>query len=461
MTHSPYRRRLPLWLAAGLTLPCMSTALTAQDPPPPKPWRLDDAIGPPSWLKLSGELRERFESLNGQFRSSPALGSTQNDLYQRILLRADVDLDPFGATVEVQDGRGYLLGGNDFADTTTVDTFDVLQANASYDLGEFAGGRHRLTAGRETIDLGSRRLVARNQYRNTINAFDGLDWQWRSEDGDALHAFWTLPVLRRPTSRAELLDNEHEWDNQDQDVQFWGVFGEHRFEKRLTGEAYVLGLDENVPGTSSRNLYTPGFRVLLAPTRDDVFAEFEAAYQFGERGTRDVSAYFAHASVGWVFDCECEPTVRIAWDYASGDKDPTDGDWNRFDTLFGARRFEYGPTGIYGTIARSNLNSPELRFSIKPTKQTWVMVAWRDVRLAEARDAWTTAGAPAVADPTGAAGDAVGQQVECRLRWDALPKSLRIEGGGAYFARGSFLERANNAQPGDTRYAFLEAIWTF
>ena len=85
-------------------------------------------------------------------------------------------------------------------------------------------------------------------------------------------------------------------------------------------------------------------------------------------------AGFAHASAGYTFDAAWTPRVRVAWDYASGDADPNDGQNNRFDTLFGARRFEYGPTGIYGAVFRANLNSPEIRLILKPNKQVTIIV---------------------------------------------------------------------------------------
>ena len=60
------------------------------------------------------------------------------------------------------------------------------------------------------------------------------------------------------------------------------------------------------------------------------------------------------------------PRLIFQYDYASGDDDPNDADNNRFDTLYGARRFDFGPTGIYGPFARANLSTPGMRIKLKP-----------------------------------------------------------------------------------------------
>lgn len=61
----------------------------------------------------------------------------------------------------------------------------------------------------------------------------------------------------------------------------------------------------------------------------------------------------------------------------SGDGDPNDGRTERFDTLFGARRFEFGPTGIYGLLARSNVNSPGVKLDLRPKPGLALMLAYR------------------------------------------------------------------------------------
>lgn len=436
--------------AAFVTL--SSTPLLAQDPPKKEPIRLDNWIGGPSWIKFSGQHRTRFESLNGQFRSS-ALRNTEDQLFNRSILRADIDTDSIDAVLEGMDARAFGTKADSFANTTTVNTFDVLQANVVFPVGD-----GHLTVGRYTMDIGSRRLSARNKYRNTINSFNGFRYDKTDEDGNKLRVFWNMPTIRRPSARMELVDNEHDWDRQSSDLQFYGVHATRVLSKDSHGEMYLLGLNDNRDGSADRDLLTTGVRFLQQKKPGQFFGEAETAFQFGERNNEDVSAWFAHGSVGYVGEGECRPTFRLAYDHATGDSSSTDGDYNRFDTLFGARRFEYGPTGIYGAIGRRNISSPEIRFDFKPSATTWVMVAYRHLMLASDNDAWVEAG---LSDPTGAAGTTVGSQIECRLRWEPCKKQVRIEGGGAYFAGGSFRDATQPVGGGDTRYGFLEVIFWF
>lgn len=457
--HVPHLRLSRLVATSFLPLLTLTSGLLAQGPAKREPFRLNKLLNGPSSVKFSGSERLRYEGLNGQFRT----GGTRNledQLFSRLLLRADYTRGKWGATVEGIDARAWGTKANSFANTTTVSTFDLLQANASYAMAE----GHRVTVGRYTMDIGSRRLSARNKYRNTINSFNGARWDFTGKDGYSAGAFWAMPTSRLPANgnRALLVDNENEGDTQSLDYQFYGLHSTQEVNERTTAQFYALQLSDHRMGSRSRDLTTVGARVNTPAERGKLFGQAEVAYQFGTResavGTsmqQDVHAYFVHGSIGKTFDHATKPTIRLALDVASGD-DTNDGtSYGRFDTLFGARRFEYGPTGIYGAIGRRNIVSPEIRFSFNPCEQTWVLVAARDFRLASQSDGWREAG-----DTTGTSSD-IGQQVECRLRWDVLPKSVRLEGGAAYLSGGQFRQTSTAGRKTDTRYFFFEAIFTF
>jgi len=452
--------------ARGLcgSLAALALAVPALAQESPKPWRLDDQVGTPDWLLITGGIRVRGEALDGQFRSKPSLDNSDQLLMTRSSLRLDAIDDEFGATLELMDSRVFGGGDGSFVNTSIANPIDVLQANASLSLGSLAGGEHRLQIGRETLDLGGRRLVARNRYRNTINAFDAVDWLWSSEEGTELRVFWSLPVERLPSDQTGLLDGHPVLDEQDMDNQFYGAFLSTSLSDGVGLELYAFQLDETAAGTKQRQLTTPGFRLTKKAATESVDYELESAVQFGDSRLSasgpdlDHFAWFAHAALGYTFDGPWKPRIQVAYDFASGDSDPTDGENGRFDTLYGARRWEFGPTGIYGAIARSNLSSPELRFVVKPTSSSEVMTAVRGVWLAEGKDAWTTA---RVQDVTGAAGRHVGEQVEFRVRHHILPKSVVFEWGGAYLFAGRFQDDAPGGQGQDTAYGYAQAVWAF
>lgn len=428
-----------------------------------EPWSLGEALSTPDWLKLSGEQRTRYETQDDQFRA----GRTGSDqvLALRTSLQAEVTLPKFRWVTELTDSRTYLSDSGSALDTTSVNALEVLQTYLEFDLGPLGQGQHHLRIGRETLDLGNRRLLARNAYRNTINAFTGLDWRWETDSGAFVRALWFLPNQRQPDDNTSLLDNDIAFDDQDFDLQLWALYASTPLPwDRATLELYFFGLHEQGADTRHRQLYTPGLRLFRLPKKRSFDFEWESVYQFGNsRSTLngadlDHRAHFHHLGLGYSFDLPWSPNLRLSYDYASGDRRPGDGHNQRFDTLYGARRFEYGPTGSYGLIARSNLSSPEIRLSLKPASKVEFMIAHRGIWLAAAHDSWTSAG---VRDASGQSGRFVGQQLEARLRWDVLPGNLRLEIGLAQLFPGSYLERAPNGNPADTTYGYSEITWRF
>lgn len=454
-------KRLPtVALFVSLCVPIAAQAPTEPETHPA--WKLQDAIGEESWLKLSGSLRLRYEGISGQFRAAPRLDNSDHLFFQRTIVRADADLDRAGLTLEILDGRHYGGGFGSAINNSSINTVDFLQGYGEYDLGGLAGGNHSIRAGRQTMDYGGRRLSARNGYRNTINAFTGARWSWQDEES-SLDVFWTLPVERLPRDLNSVVDNDVELDEQDIDQQFYGAF----YQEQLGGgdllDLYVFVIDENE--LRRRRLVSPGARWLRPRKRGHYDYEFEGIYQFGDSRLAassgqdlDHSAWFTHGHVGYTLDDDWQTNFRLAFDYASGDDDPTDGDNGRFDTLFGARRWEFGPTGILGLVARSNLLSPALHVTFKPRKDVEVMTSWRGIWLASDNDILLAAG---VQDPTGASGRHVGQQFEIRSRWDMNQRTVRLEAGLAYIFDGEFQRSAPGGQSTDTTYGYMQFRWLF
>lgn len=145
-----------------------------------------------------------------------------------------------------------------------------------------------------------------------------------------------------------------------------------------------------------------------------------------------------HADFGYSFDTHYSLRLELELDVASGDEDPGDDRNERFDTLFGARRFDFGPTGIYGPFARANLRSSGVRLNLAPGERLTAMLAWRSFRLESATDAWTTT---LLRDPSGQSGNSLGRQVELAVAWRPRIERFRVDLGGARLSKGSFVGR--------------------
>ncbi len=430
-----------------------------------KPWRLSQAL--PNWLELSGHHRLRYETLDGQFRAN-SNGGDQIVVF-RTALKAKIKLDRVNLTAEILDSRQMLADDGTPLNSGIVNTVDLLQGYVGINLSH-VGSKSQLQIGRQTMDVGSRRLVARNRFRNTINTFTGIDGSWTTASGKMIRAFYVLPVNRLPSDKASLLDNSTERDEQDFDVQFWGLYSKvPKLFSNITGEFYLFGLHEDDSpslATRNRNFRTAGFRLYRKPAQGQFDFELESVFQRGKsrastKATDDLdhSAHFQHIQAGYTFAAPWSPRLVLQFDYASGDKDSNDAENNRFDTLYGARRFEFGPTGIYGPFARSNLLTPGYRVIVKPRKNIKIMIAHRFYWLASDKDAWTTS---KVQDSTGDSDSYLGHQAEISIRWAVVPRNIRLETGLAHIFAGKFMENAPNSNgEGDANYAYLQAVFTF
>lgn len=436
-------------------------------------WSLNSALNTPEWLSISGSHRSRYETLDEQFRAD-GKGNDQILVFRTNLL-ALVSWEQWNFAFELLDSRQAHADDSTKIASGDVNPLDVLQLYAKWNFTDATTSQSSLRTGRFTMDIGSRRLVARNKYRNAINAFTGIDWQHKTQEGEEFRAFYTLPVQRLPREFERLKRNRSQGDDQDTEVSFWGAYYKfptstlHAWQSQA--EMFYFGLDENDTHnrpTRNRDIHTVGGRIYKLKATHQYDYQIEGAYQFGEtrassssldREDLDHSAFFARAELGYTFDTPWSPRLAAEVDYASGDDDPTDGNNNRFDSLFSVRRADFGPLGIYGPFARSNIISPGIRLQLKPATSVSSFVAHRAYWLASDKDAWVVAG---VLDPAGNSGTYLGQQLEGRLRWQLIPNSLRWEIGAAYYFKSGFAKRAPNANDeGDAKFIYNQITLSF
>jgi hypothetical protein len=216
--------------------------------------------------------------------------------------------------------------------------------------------------------------------------------------------------------------------------------------------------------TRDRSLDTVSGRLIRDPKPTQWDFEIEGIVQRGTISASsaanapklDVAAWFLHADVGYTFAGPWKPRLSVEYDRASGDA--AGGRFGRFDTILGMRRADLGPSGLYSTVARTNLITPGIRLEATPNPRTEVMMTFHSLWLAAREDAFSSS---LVRDPSGRSGSFGGHQLDARLRYRIAP-NIRFEGNLALLAKGRFLREAPNAPPGDfTRYVSLNTTFLF
>jgi Alginate export len=309
------------------------------------------------------------------------------------------------------------------------------------------------------LDIGSRRVLERVEMANVIFAYTGAYWGSVSDRGDEWHVVYVSPVGRLPTTFPELADNEIVADKEEWGRVFWGAH--YRRPKALEGwisDAWVEGFlyrlkerDTADVATPNRDYVQPGFRVFRAPKEGRSDFEIETSWRTGSRRATnavsdvrdlDVNAWTMHAHWAWSFKSKWKWRVGVDYDFASGDKSPADGRFDRFERLFGGRRTDLGNTGIYGPLTPANLAAPGARVEFTPSRRLDFRVSYKAAYLASATDLWTDA---RLQDPTGKSGRFIGHSWDSRMRYWLVPGTIRGEVGASALFPGRFAKTAPNA----------------
>jgi hypothetical protein len=419
-------------------------------------------------FSLSGTTRLRYEAIDGQARAG--FNASDDLINLRTTLLAEYRAGPVRVAAELWDSRVYA--GDSGTPITTGESNALepvqlfIEARATNPFG--SGSSATIQAGRFLLNLGSRRLVAADDYRNTTNGYTGLraDLSWRGGWKSTL--IYTLPQQRRPDSAADLRDNQVALDREGSDLRLWGgLLSRARTAGSATVEASFFHLGErDRPGrpTRDRSLDTASLRAIVEPRPGRADFEAEGIIQRGSTSSslannaprQQVAAWFVHADAGYTFPGPWKPRLSVEYDHASGDR--PGGRYGRFDTLFGMRRADLGPAGLYNAFGRANFISPGVRVEAVPDKRTDLMATLRPIWLASRTDSFSTTG---VRDATGRSGAYAGTQFDGRIRHQ-LSKSLRLELDAVLLLKGRFLQDAPNAtSKRTTKYVSLNATASF
>ena len=235
-----------LWLTGLILGAFVADVETLRAEPP---WRAWSALDGPAWLDVQLSQRTRFEGISADPRAEQ--GSDPRGLMSRTLLRAELRRPMVEGALEIQDARAFATAATPRS-TGLVNTLEPIEAWLGVRLrGVFSeGDTLELRAGRMTLDMGSRRFLARNEFRNTTNGFNILSAAWSSAARVSLSAFGGVPVVRLPSTPEALADNAFELDAEGTSAWIFGAFAEHpELGAAFEGQLLALGLLERGDGS--------------------------------------------------------------------------------------------------------------------------------------------------------------------------------------------------------------------
>jgi hypothetical protein len=165
----------------------------------------------------------------------------------------------------------------------------------------------------------------------------------------------------------------------------------------------------------------------------------EMALQRGSLGTDEVEAWAGHWQLRESLPSRGAVKLTGEYNYASGDKDPTDGVRGTFDQLYPTPHDKYG---LADQIGWKNIHHVRAGVEFTPIKATPVTTNYHSWWLAEKRDGIFTAGSmPLARVIAGAASSHVGQELDVQVA-RALTPQIQVAGGYAHIFTGKFLEEA-------------------
>ena len=116
--------------------------------------------------------------------------------------------------------------------------------------------------------------------------------------------------------------------------------------------------------------------------------------------------------------------------------------------------------GRMNLVSWMNLEDYQLSFSVKPAKTVKVSLDYHFLRLASGRDSWYWCNGRSMRrDPTGSAGQALGQEIDLLIKWQ-ITRNLELFAGYAHFFPCEFVRRT----PGSDDHAdwlFVQLAYSF
>ncbi len=395
----------------------------------------------PSWLKLGAELRGRAEAPAGA-----GFTGGNDDGYYLHRLRLNGAIQPnhrLRLFIQAQDFQALGIS-RQLVPAGFVNTLDLRQAYL--DIGADTGPL-TLRVGRQEMAFGEGRLVGVASWGNTGRSSDAIRLTLRGSGARAdLLAAALVPV------------KDGQFDHPRPPDGFYGVYAV------FDGLISAAVLEPLLLWKSAAHTFTEagsggdlGMRTAGArwfgnlPRRLDY--NVEMAFQTRHAGSDPIRAWAGHWALTYAALPDRPLFLLGESNYASADRDPSDGRRGTFAQLYPTNHPHFGTADRVGW---RNLHDLMSGLEWKPARQWRLKFDWHNFWLADRRDAfYTEAGAVFVRNPEAAA-SRVGWELDFQPDGQ-FSERLQLGVGYAHFSPGPYLKQSGVG--GRFRYPYL--MWTY
>lgn len=383
-------------------------------------------------IDLGMELRTRFERRENDFRRADYPTTDDPILYRlRGYLGVREFVDHFSAAFEFthadKENNRYPRDDRD------VNRAEFIQAFLEYN--SHTDTNLRMRYGRMAFELLDRRLIARNEWRNTANTFQGIRATLGKEKEDpyTLDLLALQPIRRRETE-IDLVYGEQ---------KLFALVG--AWSGAVTIQPYFFLLDDSTEALP-REVYSPGVRSYGLIPYTDLDYDLSATRQFGHYNYDAHNAKAFTAEIGKRFDTPVIKRISLFYGEASGDRYPDDASNERFESFYGFARV-WSPSDYF---AYENVSAikPRIEGAIGSTIQ--MDGGYSSYWLASSKDRWRNSG---LVDITGASGDHIGEELDLRAIV-TISNSVKVTIGHAIFMPRIFAKSLGRDK--DSHFTYIE-----
>ncbi len=420
-----------------------------------------------SSLTFDGEIRERFETMDGVNKktygdsSIDAKGIKRGDsddtlLLQRIFAGFTYSLNSrIKLALHLYDSRawGWSLNQNDFiknkgtSDEFVMDPYEeyLELLNAYFYVKDLFIKGFSMKLGRQRIWYGDRRVFGPGCWGNAIGwLWDAIRFSYRKNRWFV--DFWYGQTKTKDPESFSLI-HKH---------VFQGVGMYSHFQLQDYGAiepffAWKNNLFHHV--VPEEDTYYIGAR-FYNKNFHNINWDFTYVSKLGKIGDKTVRAYAYVAKIGYTFNkFPWRPNLVIGRVFASGDSNPSDGVIKTFTKPFGSTcGIHYGRMDI---MSWSNLVDNQISLYLSPYQYINIKFAFHDFNLDKPEDKWMYFG---YKNKQGNSYKHLGNEFDFQLCWN-LHKNIKLAIIYAYFEAGDFV--IHNVENNNAQHFFLQFQYKF